>query len=171
MVPVESQHELLPVSVINYVANTRDPVINDGTNCIFKKDPYICKKQPKSFLCTAIQNQGNLVGILYLENNLVHNAFAQERLEILKVLFSQAAISIEKSRLYKDLETANIDLKRSHEKIEEYSRTLEMKVETRTLELQEVKEREQAEIELKKAKEMAEAATAMVRVFVNLHSR
>ena len=48
-------------------------------------------------------NQANLIGILYLENNLTPDAFTAGRVTVLKVLASQAAISLENSRLYRDL--------------------------------------------------------------------
>jgi PAS domain S-box-containing protein len=48
-------------------------------------------------------NQGKLTGILYLENNLTPRAFTRGRVALLKVLASQAAISLENSRLYRDV--------------------------------------------------------------------
>ncbi|MCP4297263.1 MAG: GAF domain-containing protein, partial [Proteobacteria bacterium] len=94
-------------------------------------DPYILKTQPKSVLCMPILNQGKLVGVLYLENNIAFQAFTAERLEVLKILSSQVAISIENALLYQ---------------------TLENKVTERTAQLQ---ERTQ---ELEVAKEKAEIA-------------
>ena len=55
-------------------------------------------------LCTPIINQGQFLGILYLENNLTARAFTPDRLEVLNILSSQAAISIENARLYQTLE-------------------------------------------------------------------
>jgi FOG: GAF domain len=48
-------------------------------------------------------NQRKCIGILYLENNLTPNVFTPGRVALLKVLASQAAISLENSRLYDDL--------------------------------------------------------------------
>jgi PAS domain S-box-containing protein len=48
-------------------------------------------------------NQGKLIGILYLENNLTPHAFTPDRVTMLKVLASQAAISLENTQLYRDL--------------------------------------------------------------------
>ena len=47
-----------------------------------------------------IEHQGRLSGILYLENNLLSNAFTPARLEILRLLSSQIAVSMENARLY-----------------------------------------------------------------------
>jgi predicted ATPase/GAF domain-containing protein/tRNA A-37 threonylcarbamoyl transferase component Bud32 len=114
---------LLSVPIINYVARTQESLIlNDATHeGQFICDPYIVATQPKSILCTPLVNQGKLSGVLYLENNLVTGAFTPGHIEVLKILSAQAAISIENSRLYQQLEN--------------YSRTLEQKVSDRTQEL------------------------------------
>ncbi len=98
--------EKLPLGVIQYVARTQeDVVLSDATNeGVFTREPYIIKNQPKSLLCTPIINKGKLLGILYLENNLTTGVFTPDRLEVLKILSSQAAISIENARLYQNLE-------------------------------------------------------------------
>ncbi|MCU0544278.1 MAG: AAA family ATPase [Oscillatoriaceae cyanobacterium Prado104] len=102
--PVGSQE--IPIALINYVCRTRETVvINDAaieTN--FAADAYIIAQQPKSVLCLPIQRQGKAIAILYLENNLTANAFTTDRLEVLKVLSSQAAISLENAQLYANLE-------------------------------------------------------------------
>src|SRR5439155_24079735 len=49
-------------------------------------------------------NQAKLIGILYLENNLTPHVFTPDRVTVLKVLASQAAISLENTWLYRDLE-------------------------------------------------------------------
>ena len=101
-----SQSQNLPITAINYVWRTRETlVINDiATENIFAADPYIIQHQPKSVLCTPIVNQGQAIGILYLENSLATGAFTPDRLEVLKILSSQAAISIENALLYQTLE-------------------------------------------------------------------
>jgi predicted ATPase/signal transduction histidine kinase/CheY-like chemotaxis protein/tRNA A-37 threonylcarbamoyl transferase component Bud32 len=146
--PVNFSQEL-PISVINYVHRTQESIVlNDADpdrEGVFTTDEYIINRKPKSILCTPIVYQGKLVGILYLENNLTKSAFTSERLEILQILSSQAAISIENARLYNDLE--------------EYNRTLEAKVKERTLELQAKNLQLQQEIgERQRAEEAAKAA-------------
>ncbi|MDJ0718605.1 MAG: AAA family ATPase, partial [Prochloraceae cyanobacterium] len=92
----------LPLSLINYVQRTRkDVVLTDATReGIFTTDPYIAQNQIKSILCTPIIHQGKLIGLLYLENNLSSGVFTPDRLEVLKLLSSQAAISLQNAQLY-----------------------------------------------------------------------
>jgi predicted ATPase/GAF domain-containing protein len=104
-VPI-SNGNLLPITVVNYVTRTQlDVVLNDAVNeGLFTKDTYILENKPKSISCNAIVNQGKLIGILYLENNLATSAFTTDRLEVLKIISSQAAISLENALLYQTLE-------------------------------------------------------------------
>jgi PAS domain S-box-containing protein len=94
------------MSIINYTAHTRESVVLDDATHQgqFAQDPYIKAKQPKSVLCAPLLNQGNLIGMIYLENNLTSGTFTPERLEVLNILSSQAAISIENANLYSNLE-------------------------------------------------------------------
>ncbi len=69
----------------------------------FTNDPYIQKHQPKSILCVPLINQSQIVSIVYLENNLTAGAFTPERVELLKVLSGQAAISLQNSQLYTEV--------------------------------------------------------------------
>ncbi|TAF57782.1 MAG: response regulator [Oscillatoriales cyanobacterium] len=119
-IPIDNN---LPVSIVNYVARTGETVVLNQafTSKSFNSDPYIKQHQNKSILCAPLLNQGQLIGIIYLENNLIAGAFTSDRLELLKVLSASAAISIENARLYTNLAESN--------------RTLETKVEERTSEL------------------------------------
>lgn len=125
----DNQTPILPVAIINYVVHTQeDVVLNNATEAEqFIRDPYIVATQPKSILCTPLLDRGKLSGILYLENNLTTGAFTSDRLEVLKILSSQAAISIENARLYGLLESYNRNLElRVEERTQELSQTLEV---------------------------------------------
>jgi predicted ATPase/signal transduction histidine kinase/GAF domain-containing protein/tRNA A-37 threonylcarbamoyl transferase component Bud32 len=115
----------LPNSIINYVSRTKENIVlnNAGKEGKFIQDSYIIAHQTKSVLCVPIETQGQLLGILYLENNLSVGAFTPERALVLKLLSSQIAISLENAQLYDELE--------------DHSRTLEAKVAERTHQLQE----------------------------------
>ncbi|MEC4983866.1 MAG: AAA family ATPase, partial [Oscillatoria sp. PMC 1076.18] len=96
----------VPVSVIKYVERSRENVVlnNAAVEGQFIDDAYISHQKLKSLLCTPIVNAGKLIGILYLENNLTVGAFTANRLQVLQVLSSQAAISLENALLYANLE-------------------------------------------------------------------
>ncbi|MDZ7951121.1 AAA family ATPase [Nostoc sp. DedQUE09] len=95
----------LPESIIHYVIRTHESIIlNDATReGNFTNDPYIQDHQTKSLLCLPLLNQGKLVGVLYLENQLATGAFTPERSQVLHLLSTQAAIAIENARLYSKL--------------------------------------------------------------------
>ncbi len=67
----------------------------------FIHDPYISKQGIKSVMCTPLVNQGRLSGMVYLENNLTTHAFTAERLELLNLLSTQMALSLDNARLYR----------------------------------------------------------------------
>ncbi|BAZ36821.1 serine/threonine protein kinase with two-component sensor domain (plasmid) [Calothrix sp. NIES-4101] len=102
-----NSQNLLPISLVNYVKRTQKPIVLDDANNAnnFKNDSYIIANQPKSILVSPIIHNGKMSGILYLENNLTNGAFTKDRLEILKVLSAQAAVSLENARFYSTLES------------------------------------------------------------------
>lgn len=104
-IPLETSNDV-PIGVINWVKRSLETlVLNDArANSQFIGDRYVIQNQPKSMLCSPILKQGQLLGILYLENRLTVGAFTSDRLEILNLLCTQAAISLENAQLYSTLE-------------------------------------------------------------------
>ncbi|HSD29139.1 MAG TPA: sigma 54-interacting transcriptional regulator, partial [Vicinamibacteria bacterium] len=94
----------LSQAVVRYIRATGESlVIGEATRDErFAADPYVQRARPRSILCMPVVHQGTLSGILYLENNLVADAFTAERMRVLEVLSSQAAISFENARLYRE---------------------------------------------------------------------
>ncbi|MBD2151620.1 GAF domain-containing protein, partial [Pseudanabaena sp. FACHB-1277] len=118
-VPMSLEHsEDMAIGIVNQVKHSLEPIVLSDArhDAQFASDRYILKYRPKSVLCMPILKQGKLIGVLYLENSLTIGAFTSDRLEVLNLICSQAAISIENAQLY---------------------RTLEQKVEERTQELSE----------------------------------
>jgi PAS domain S-box-containing protein len=95
----------IPQSALHYVIRTRERVVLDDASVgtLYSDDKYVRQKHPRSVLCLPILEQTKLVGALYLENNLTPGAFTPERLAVLEMLASQAAISLENASLYSDL--------------------------------------------------------------------
>src|SRR4029450_10238387 len=104
----------LPDSLILYSIRTRDAVILDDamSHNQFSDDLYLVKNHVRSVLCLPLINQGKLIGTLYLENNLVPNVFTRDRVSLLKMLASQAAISLENTALYRDLADREAKIRR-----------------------------------------------------------
>lgn len=92
--------------VVNFVHRTHDNLILDDVyqDHRFINDEYVVRAKPKSVLCLPVMNQGRLLGLAYFENNLSSNVFTVNRITVLELLISQAAISIENSTLYQELE-------------------------------------------------------------------
>ena len=95
----------LPTSVLHYVLHTKESLVLDDAAVQepFSADPYVRERQARSVLCLPLLNQAKIIGLLYLENNLSPRVFAPARIPVLKLLASQAAISLENTRLYRDL--------------------------------------------------------------------
>jgi PAS domain S-box-containing protein len=103
----------LPEQLVRYVVHTRETAIVDDAMSPgrFSDDPYIAKRRARAILCLPLVNQGQLIGILYLENNLTPHVFTPGHVAVLNVLASQAAISLENSRLYHELAKSERDLR------------------------------------------------------------
>jgi PAS domain S-box-containing protein len=103
-----------PESIVHYVVRTRETVLlaDASTENPFSADTYVCQQHARSILCLPLINQAKLIGLLYLENNLAPNVFTPTRIAVLKLLASQAAISLENTRLYRDLEEREAKIRR-----------------------------------------------------------
>jgi predicted ATPase/signal transduction histidine kinase/ActR/RegA family two-component response regulator len=107
----------LPDSVLYYVVRTQESVILDDASAqnAFSADAYIRRNSVRSVLCLPLINQATLIGVLYLENNLTPGVFTPARSAVLKLIASQAAISLENAYLYADLKQENTQRKRAEE--------------------------------------------------------
>ena len=96
----------IPKSALHYVIRTRERVVLDDASVrnLYSEDEYVRAKRARSVLCLPIVKQTTLVGALYLENNLTPRAFTSDRVAVLELLASQAAISLENASLYSDLQ-------------------------------------------------------------------
>ena len=95
----------LPHSILRYVLRTRERVLLEdaGAASEFADDEYLRRRHAHSVLCIPLVKQTRLAGILYLENNLTSGAFTPDRMALLEVLASDAAISLENARLYREI--------------------------------------------------------------------
>jgi PAS domain S-box-containing protein len=105
---------VMPESLVRSVMRTQETVILGDASSPnpFSADPYITQRHPRSILTLPLINQGKLISILHLENNLTPHVFTPDRITVLKVLASQAAVSLENTRLYRDLENREAKIRR-----------------------------------------------------------
>jgi histidine kinase len=118
---------VLPQTMVHYVARTGEPVVLDDASLHdeYGRDPYIARHRVKSAACLPAVNTGNLVAIVYLENNLSAAAFSLDRLEVLRFLSTQIAISIDNATLYAGLEEKVRDRTAALERAQAHLRLLE----------------------------------------------
>jgi histidine kinase len=114
---------LLPLSILHYSMRTQESVVlgDASADARFAADRYIVSAKPKSVLCSPLIDRRKATAVLYLENNLVQDAFTYDRVEMLRLLLSQASLSIHNSTLYAQ--------------VNEYNRTLEQTIDERTRQL------------------------------------
>ena len=103
-----------PESIVRYVIRTHESVILDDASKpnLFSADAYLRDRQSKSILCLPLIKQQQLAGILLLENALTSYVFTPARIAVLELLAAQAAISLENTRLYGDLQQREAKIRR-----------------------------------------------------------
>ncbi len=145
----------VPYTIVHYVARTRESLIlhDARQEHAFVQDRYIQSHRPQSILCMPLVYEQQLIGMLYLENNLATGAFTQSRVETLNLLASQAAISLVHARLYRRME----DMVKA--------RTAELSKTNEALQ-SEITEHQRTEVALQQAKESAEAANRAKSAFL-----
>ncbi len=117
--PVDDYRDI-PHSIINYSKRALETVVLNSKKDMeaFEKEPYFKKETSRSIISMPLIKQKSLVGLLYLENNLTFGAFPVERIELLKLLSTQAAISLENARLFARAQKAESEMYRQYEEIQ-----------------------------------------------------
>jgi signal transduction histidine kinase len=98
----------VPMSVLRYAQRMREPlVIGDATrDDRFARDPYFTDVLCCSLLAVPILSRGMLRAVLLLENRLIRGAFTTERLDAVKLIAGQLAVSLDNAQLYAELSTS-----------------------------------------------------------------
>lgn len=110
------KNSLASDEIINYVVNSKNKFILDQNSK--NQFPWINQSHlAKSLLCLPLLSQYKLSAILYLENDLMENVFSGDNLEILNIIASQAAISLENAKLFKKQTEINFLLNNLNTKI------------------------------------------------------
>lgn len=98
-----------PLSIINATLRTKKPLVLDDAqrDCPEAFRQQLQARNARSVLCLPLVIQGVLIGLVYLENRLVPNLFGSQRLAMLEILASQAAVSLQTAKFYTRLAEDN----------------------------------------------------------------
>lgn len=130
LVSVPLEQTMLPHAIISYVARTQETVVlnHASREGLFINIPHIRDNKVKSVLCIPMFKNDRLISLIYLENSLSAGVFTSERLDVLKLLCSQCAISIENAHLYRNTERLKQTLE---EQVKERTNSLELSIRER----------------------------------------
>ena len=95
----------VPMSVVRYAQRIPEPlaVVDATTDDRFARDPYFADSDRCSLLVLPITSRGRLRAVLLLENRLIRGAFTADRLDAVKLIAGQLAVSLDNARLYADV--------------------------------------------------------------------
>lgn len=122
--------DTLSLAIVNYVYRTAEMLVldNAGSDGDFIADGTVQHQHLKSVLCVPLLKQQQVLGVLFLENNLITSAFTREQIELTRLLTAQAAIALENTLLIEEM-------KRSQAQIQLLNEELELRVAERTASL------------------------------------
>ncbi len=151
------KYQSISHSVINSVIRSGEILVLDNASetMPYAHENYISKNEIKSIVCIPLKQVGEAFAFLYLENNLIAGAFTKERIEILQVMATQTAISLQNTMLFEQTNHLNTvlsqeiegrkmieeDLRINKKRLEDYNLNLENKVLERTRALNSEKEK------------------------------
>jgi signal transduction histidine kinase len=100
--------DTVPLSVLRYAQRTGEPllVVDAAGDDRFARDPYFAGVDRCSLLAVPIFSRGALQAALVLENRLIRGAFSAERLDAVKLIAGQLAVSLDNAQLYAELATS-----------------------------------------------------------------
>ncbi|GAQ81700.1 Sensory transduction histidine kinase [Klebsormidium nitens] len=121
--PLSAAGALVPQALVLYVSRTQEVVmLKGGGQAAAVKDPYLDRHQPQSVLCMPIVRHGEVGGVLYVEHDLLPDAFPAARIQTLAMLSAQIAISIENSDMYAEMRSREVELLTAKNLAEEATR-------------------------------------------------
>ncbi len=109
-----------PQSVVHYVRRTlKELVVNrPEDNALFRDDPYFVERGECSLLCIPLIRQKTFKGMMYLENTLNTQVFKHDSIELVKMIATQAAISLENAILFEKSREAEMEKEQQYEEIQ-----------------------------------------------------
>lgn len=102
-----ADHEMMPMSIVKLVIRLKEPLILNQPAQVpeYSNTRYFEKNKPMSLICYPILKQGEIFGVLYLENYLYEAVFDEKKINILNLISAQVAVSLDNAFLYEHLET------------------------------------------------------------------
>ncbi len=96
----------IPMTFIHELQSSNELIVVDNAEIDphHSSDPRVKSRSVQSVVCFPIRSQKAVLGYLYLENNQLSGAFTDERVEMLKLLSGQIAVSLSNATLFRDLE-------------------------------------------------------------------
>ncbi|MCI5140202.1 MAG: sensor domain-containing diguanylate cyclase [Candidatus Electrothrix sp. ATG1] len=90
-------------SIVKKVEKEKIPLIIEDavTDDVFKEQESVINYGLRSVLCVPIQHRNTLLGAIYLDNRMISGLFSREDMWVLELISSQAGVSIENARLFK----------------------------------------------------------------------
>ena len=94
----------LSTAIVQYVVRTREEVVLSGElgGTPFDGDPTV--EATRSALCTPLLYQEELLGVVYLDNDLARGVFTESRVDFLRELVGHVAIAVRNAKLYRELD-------------------------------------------------------------------
>lgn len=101
--------EDIPNKILSYCIRTKEEFIMDihENQSLILRDVYIQKNDPKSVAVIPSFVKKELRALLYIENKVASGAFSISKIQILRMLSGQIAISIENARFYEHMKQLN----------------------------------------------------------------
>jgi predicted ATPase/signal transduction histidine kinase len=92
----------VPMTVLRYVLRTGEPLVvaDAAADDRFARDPYFAEVGCCALLAVPVVSRGALRAVLVLENRLLRGAFTTERLDAVKLIAGQLAVSLDNAQLY-----------------------------------------------------------------------
>jgi diguanylate cyclase (GGDEF)-like protein len=120
---------LLALSAFRYAERTRQPLLLEDAKSDprFAGDLTLAPLRHCSMLLVPILKQGEMQAVLVLENRMRHSAFSADRLDAVKLIAGQLAVSLDNALLYGSLESKVAErtaaLEEANQKLEQLSVT------------------------------------------------
>jgi predicted ATPase/signal transduction histidine kinase/GAF domain-containing protein len=103
----------LPLKLINQTRNSGQTMILTQDSEILLEDEYFYRYQPQSAMCLPLISQGEIKGLIYLENRHTSGVFSLNRQAMLEMIATQAVITLQNAQLYESLTQRSIEIENS----------------------------------------------------------